>query len=326
MTKAEFIIDDSGDEAADRKNARKVLLAFAAALLLHLVVGYSLAAWNGVFTPAVAVEEKPIELTFVDLPTPAPIVPKNSAFIETDESKKAPEPKDKTFESNANSIGASEVGATGDMPLPSQNGKDRPFMDLETHQYSLPNQGAQAQPSVAPMETPEPSQTPVATPEPDQLALLTQTPKPLPTVESTPTTQQRPNSAYRPQQQRTMIHGNISNRGLSSVNALGTPLGRYQKQVKEAIGSKWYSSLGQVLDMFELGTARLVFWVDRNGEVKDLKVIQNTNNEAFANYCIQSVREAKLPPMPDDLAATLPPEGLSADFPFTIYNDDRITR
>lgn len=326
MTTAEFTIDNGGDEAVQRKNARKVLLAFLGALLLHLVVGYSLAAWNGVFTPAAPVEEKPIELTFVDQSTPAPVVPKNSAFIETDESKKAPEPQDKTFESNANSIGASEIGATGDMPLPSQQGKDQPFMNLETHDYSLANHGAQARPSVAPMERPRPSETPIATPEPDRLAFLTNKPTPLPTAQAAPESPVQPASAYRSQQQRTMIRGNISDHGIASVNALGTPLGRYQKQVIDTIGSKWYSSIRQVMDMFQIGTARLVFWVDRNGEVKDLKVVQNTNNEAFANYCIQSVREAKLPPMPDDLAATLPPEGLSADFPFTMYADDRITR
>jgi outer membrane biosynthesis protein TonB len=318
MTTAEFIIDNSGDEAAERKNARNVLLAFSAALLLHLVVGYSLAAWNGVFTPAVPVEEKPIELTFVDLAAPAPVAQKNSAFIETDESKKAPEPAEKTFESNANSIGASQIAPSGDLPLPSQQGKDQPFMNLENHQYSLPSQGAQAQPSVAPMETPQPSQTPLATPEPDQLALLTNRPTPLPSAQTNP---QQPSSVYRPQEQQTRIRGSISNRGISSVNALGTPLGRYQKYVADAIGSRWYASVGSQMDLFQIGTARLVFLVDPQGHVKNLKVIQNTNNEAFANFCIQSVMEAKLPPMPDDLVAALPPEGLEADFPFTIYTN-----
>lgn len=326
MTTAEFTIDNGGDEAVQRKNARKVLLAFLGALLLHLVVGYSLAAWNGVFTPAAPVEEKPIELTFVDQSTPAPIAPKNSAFIETDESKKAPEPKEKTFESNANSIGASEITPTGDMPVPSQQGKDRPFMNLETHDYSLANHGAQAQPSVAPMETPRPSEAPMATPEPDRLAFLTNTPAPLSTVQPTPQTPQQPTSAFRRQEERTVNHGNISNRGISSVNALGTSLGRYQKLVSNTIGSKWYTSLQQVQDMFRIGSLRVVFWVDRNGKVKDLKVFDNTSNEAFANYCIQCVREAKIPPMPDDLAATLPPEGLLTDQGFGMYPDDRITR
>jgi len=321
MTTAEFIIDNSGDEGAERKNARKVLLAFLVALLVHLVIGYCLAAWSGVFTPAAPVEEKPIELTFVDMATPAPTVPKNSAFIETDESKKAPEPKDKTFESNANSIGASQIAPTGDMPLPSQDGKDRPFMDLETHQYSLASQGAQPQPSVAPTETPQPSQAATATPEPDQLALLTNTPTPLPSVAPTAANPQQPSAAYRRQEQQTLIRGSISNRGISSVNALGTPLGRYQKKVADAIGSRWYMLVEKKLDLVRIGTARLVFRVDREGKVKDLRVIENTNDESFANVCIQSVTDAKLPPMPDDLAATLPPEGLEADFPFTIYTN-----
>jgi hypothetical protein len=326
MTTAELIIDNSGDEAAERKNTRKVLVAFLVALLIHLVIGYCLATWSGVFTPPAPVEEKPIELTFVDMATPAPTVPKNSQFIETDESKKAPEPKDKTFESNANSIGASETAPSDGMPVPSQNGKDRPFMDLETHDYALGSEGAQPQPSVAPTETPQPFQATTATPEPDQLALLTNTPTPLPTVQPTPESSQRPRVAYRRQEQQTMIRGSISNRGISSVNALGTPLGRYQKYVADAIGSRWYSGVGKMQDMFKLGTAQLVFRVDRDGKVKDLKVIENTNNEAFAAYCIQSVQEAKLPPMPEDLAATVPPEGLAADFPFTIIYDDRISR
>ncbi|MGH8101091.1 MAG: hypothetical protein ACREIW_07320, partial [Chthoniobacterales bacterium] len=243
MITAEFTIDKGGDEAADRKNARKVLLAFLGALLLHLVVGYSLAAWNGVFTPAASVEEKPIELTFVDQSTPAPIAPKNADFIETDESKKAPEPQEKTFESNANSIGASEIGATGDMPVPSQKGREREFMNLETHPYSLPSEGTQAQPSA----TAQPSQPPRVEPAPDQLALLTQKPTPLP--QTNPEKSEQPKSLYRPEQQRTIIHGNISTRGVSSVNALGTPLGRYEKQVRDAIGSKWYAAVNKMQDM-----------------------------------------------------------------------------
>jgi hypothetical protein len=59
--------------------------------------------------------------------------------------------------------------------------------------------------------------------------------------------------------------------------------------------------------------------VDRSGEVKNLKVVENSSNETLANVCIQSIQEAHLPPIPDDLAATLPPEGLDMDIPFTIF-------
>jgi hypothetical protein len=54
--------------------------------------------------------------------------------------------------------------------------------------------------------------------------------------------------------------------------------------------------------------------------VKKLQVTENTSNETFANICLQSVLEAQLPPIPDDLAATLPPEGLEIEgMNFIIY-------
>ena len=156
------------------------------------------------------------------------------------------------------------------------------MIDLQTHQYSLANDGAQPQPSVAPQESPSPT--------------------------------------VRGELVSTLPEIFAPHRSIFSKTA-DTPLARYQKQVCDAIGSKWYSAVGKVQDMFQVGTARLVFRVDRHGQVRDLKLIENSSNQAFANYCIRSVREAKLPPMPDDLAATLPPEGLLFDFPFNIFAD-----
>src|SRR6266571_5689397 len=178
-----------------------------AAFLIHLVVAFLLAAFSGVFSPSVPFEEKPAELTFVDLsPTSAS---KNSAFMETDESKKAPEPKDKTFESNANSIGASELAAAGELPLPSQTGKDRPFMDFETNPYSLETKGAQPQQSAAASQQ---KQMPAAQPVPmtaaEQFALLTQKPASETQRSAEPSQAQ---SAYRRLKERTQIAGNITN-------------------------------------------------------------------------------------------------------------------
>jgi outer membrane biosynthesis protein TonB len=313
MTTADIMFAQPGNPESLRDHeyeTRTVLLALLAAILIHLFVAFFLAAFGGVFSPTAPVEDKPVELTFVDL-SPAP---KNSAFIETDESKKAPEPKEKTFESNANSIGASELAATGEMPLPSQTGKDRPFMDLETHQHSLDLKGAQPQPSAAPQENPKPSAPPQTQPAPvtaaEQFAMLTQ--RSAQARETSAATSQ-PQSAYRRLKQRTHIAGNITNRGISSVNALGTPLGRYQKIVADSIGSRWYAFVEQKQDLVNIGTLRLRFYIDRSGRVKDLKVTENSSNEAFANVCVQSVLEAHLPPIPDDVANTLPPEGLEVD-------------
>jgi hypothetical protein len=320
MTTADIMFAQPGNPESLRDHeyeARTVLLALLAAILIHLLVAFFLAAFSGVFSPTLPVEDKPAELTFVDL---SPTAPKNSAFIETDESKKAPEPKEKTFESNANSIGASELAAAGELPLPSQTGKDRPFMDLETHQHSLETKGAQPQPSAVPQESPNPSTAPQTQPAlvtaAEQFAILTQRPTPA-TEPSAASPQTR--SAYRAFKERTRISGRITNRGVSSVNALGTPLGRYMKFLLDSIGSRWYAFVDRQIDLISIGTARVVFVVDRSGHVKKLKVVENTSNEALANVCIQSIQEAQLPPIPDDLAATLPPEGLDMDIPFTIF-------
>jgi Gram-negative bacterial TonB protein C-terminal len=319
MTTADIMFAQPGNPESLRDHeyeTRTVLLALLAAILIHLLVAFFLAAFGGVFSPTTPVEDKPAELTLVDL-APAS---KNSAFVETDESKKAPEPKEKTFESNANSIGASELAAAGELPLPSQAGKDRPFMDLETHQHSLETKGAQPQPSAAPQENPNPSAAPQTQPAPvtaaEQFAMLTQ--QPTPPVEKSVTSSQA-RSAYRSMKERTHISGRITNRGVSSVNALGTPLGRYMKFLLDAIGSRWYAFVDRQIDLITIGTARVVFVVDRSGQVKNLKVVENSSNEALANVCIQSIQEAQLPPIPDDLAGTLPPEGLDMDIPFTIF-------
>jgi hypothetical protein len=319
MTTADMMFAHSVNPESLRDHeyeTRTVLLAVLAAILLHLLVAFFLATFAGVFSPAAPIEEKPAELTLVDL---APTTPKNSAFIETDESKKAPEPDEKTFESNANSIGASELAATGQLPLPSQTGKDRPLLDLETHQHSLETNGGQAQPSAAPQQNPNPAATPQTQPAPvtaaEQFAMLTQPTNPR--TEKSASAQTR--SAYRSMKERTRISGRITNRGVSSVNALGTPLGRYMKFLLDAIGSRWYAFVDRQIDLITIGTTRVVFVVDRSGQVKNLKVVENSSNEALANVCIQSIQEAHLPPIPDDLAATLPPEGLDMDIPFTIF-------
>ncbi|MDQ2824317.1 MAG: energy transducer TonB, partial [Verrucomicrobiota bacterium] len=320
------IIGHSVDDATEKKaEVRKILWALLAAVFLHLLIGYGIATFSGVFSSPVVVEEdKPVELTIVDLSTPPPAVAKkNSMFMETDESKQSVEPpKEKTFESNANSIAASQQPATGDAPLPSQQGKDRPSVDLENHNYSLANQGAQPQPSAQPQQTPQPSEPPKSTPQPtpvDQFAMLTKTPAPTiqPSVAPTPA---QVRSTYRPLKEKTRISGSISNRGISSVNALGTPLGRYEKILKDAIGSRWYAYMEQKRDLTSIGTLQVHFYIDRSGRVKNLKITENTSNEAFANVCLQSVLEAQLPAIPDDLANTLPSEGLEIEgMNFIIY-------
>ena len=183
------------------KQRRKLGFAVLISLLLHLAVGYSLAAFGSVLTPTLPDEDAPAELTLMDLSEAPPPTPKNPQYIETEPSKESAEkPEDQTFESNANSKAASQLPATGNLPLPTQDGPDRPFTNLDTHDFSLQTQGSQPQPQ--PKETPQPESKPTAattaspkaqpseppkstpelsppaTPEPEQFAMLTATPPP----------------------------------------------------------------------------------------------------------------------------------------------------
>ena len=321
-----------------------------ASLVLHLLIGLSLAAFAGKTEPLLPEETAAPQLTIVEPPpeaTPPPLIPKNAPTTVVDESRKsAVAPKEKTFEANENSIAAAEKAATKDNFLPGQDGKERPFMNLETHEQSFAQKGAQPQPTPAPTArpkstptpTPDESVAPTPTPAPDQLALLKQTPTPIPSPPSTeekteaPTPSETPSptpaesatpptpaSAYRDLQQQTIIRGGITNRGRSAVNAVGTPLGRYKKQIEDAIGSRWYYYIGERMDLASIGTTAVSFDILPDGTIKNLRVTQNTTTEATASIALRSIQETKFPPIPDDLLPTLPEGHFTMEESFTIF-------
>ncbi len=348
---------------------KRLWLAIIASLLVHVLVALSLAVFNSGAAVPLPENDKPLELTMVDLPNAPPAaaaVPTPPRYMETDPSRETKEePTEKTFESNANSRAASMQPASGEAPLPSQEGKDRSSIDLQTQQSTLPSEAAAApqpppQPmpvavatptppmatprptaSQAPSATPKPKQTPLPepleTPEPDKLAMLTSTPPPAlrdaqEVTEATPPAMTptatpvvsrpvppRPVSIFQREQTQTRIRGRIGERGASAVNAVSTPLGRYQKAVSDAIGVRWYSYMKSKLDIVSVGTAVVSAEVDPRGHVTNLRVVSNSANEAFANVCLQSFQEAEIAPIPPDLVATLPDGKMQLEFTFTTY-------
>src|SRR5205085_1182244 len=135
-------------------------------------------------------------------------------------------------------IAASEQAAKGSMPLPSQDGSERTKLDFQSQNAAVTTEGVQAQPSIAPQEqaTPQPSAQPTPETKSQEFAMLTSRPTPRPTAATTP---QTPKSSYQQYKERTRLAGAITNRGISAVNAVGTPLGRYQKKLFDAVGSRW---------------------------------------------------------------------------------------
>ena len=125
---------------------------------------------------------------------------------------------------------------------------------------------------------------------------------------------------YQPQTEQTKMIGGVTNRGRNSAAAVGTPLGRYMKEVNDSIGSRWYFLEQRRADLVSTGTVRVHFWINREGRVEGLRVISNSSNETLASISVQAIVEARIPPMPPDVAAVLPTTGLEApDYTFTIY-------
>ena len=334
-----------------RTERQKILWAVFFSLLLHLVVGVSIASFGDKLQPGLPEEEKPVELTIVDVaPAATPTIQaKDMPFIDTPDTKATTEPpREQTFESNANSIGASELPALGTAPIPTQEGKDLPTHDLESHPYSLDQQGAQAQLSSRP--PPVPSAVPQATPQPvatESPAVTPSTPQPTPTPtadmlamfrapsppavrtpgqenkvsaasrERTPAPRPAPSAAYRREQVPEKMAGNISKRGVSSVNAVGTPLGRYWKNVYDSIGARWYALCDANGDRVDIGTVRVQFVVAPDGKISNITIISSGTSASFTNLCLQSVQDAKPAPIPEDVVAILPPEGLAGEVSFT---------
>src|SRR5438067_1312482 len=342
-----------------RSERQKILWAVFVSLLLHLIVGVSIASFGDKLQPSLPEEEKPVELTIVDIapkPTP-PSAPKSTPFIDTvEQTATKEEPKEKIFESNANSIAASELPALGIAPIPTQEGKELPSMDLTNRQHSLEHEGAQPQPASRPSSPPVPIATPATTPQPtvaqsptatppstpqptptpsaDLLAMLRASPPPAtrtpgpeneikpPSQRAPPAVSHRPTlSEYRREQIQQRMAGNISKRGVASVNAVGTPLGRYEKSVYDAIGKRWYALCDANRDRVDIVTVHVQFVVGGAGQMNDIKVISGRTSESFANLCLQSIQEAKHGAIPEDVMAVLPPQGLPGDVSFTGFQN-----
>ena len=208
---------------------------------------------------------------------------------------------------------------------------------------SVPSSSAtqQVQAEQRPTQSPSPQQaTPSTPPPPNNIKLLE--PPVSPAVSSKPPAQvtdkslpgpvslspsrqasapgsQGSTRGYQPETRQTVIRGNISNRGRSSVAAEATPLGRYRKGVADAIGSRWYYYVDERMGLLSIGTVDVSFKVSASGKVSKLHVVSSNGNESLTDCSLRSIMDAKLPPIPPDVARTLQNGVLEIDYSFTVY-------
>ena len=312
----------------------KITLAVFGSLVLHILIilaASKLALGRDTSLPVKKEETLP-ELTMLDAAPPEPQKQERQYLRTNDDQKTDQKPADSMFESDKDTAAASEKPAEGNAPVPTQGGKETPDIGFKDEQYSLADKGSafsrdpgrqavaqqeqlkeekkeESKPEETPTPTPAPTPTPEVIPSDEELAMLRPTPTPRPTPSRqtvrVPQRQSAPPTAYRQEQRVSRMQGNINNRGRSSIAAMGTPKGRFEKAVQDAVGSRWYYYVRERGDLINIGTVEIRFYVRPDGKVEDVHVVRNSSNETLASTSLQSIIEADIPPMPAELAPLL---------------------
>jgi TonB family protein len=315
---------------------KKITLAVIGSLLLHVFLFLAVVGYYTIFPPpanpkGADSKEDPPQLTILDTPPDKAEQP----YVRTEDDQKTDQkPDNAPFQSDKDTAAASEKQSNEQAPLPTQDGKNLDSLMFRNNDFSLAMNGQDYSRNSAeggqnaastPAPTPDTTPTPAPTAKDDDLAMLRPTPTPLPTpnpnnAKNNQNQPGAPRTAYRPQNIITRMQGNVGTRGRSSVAALGTPQGRFQKAVEDAVGSLWNYYVQQRADLIAIGTVRIDFVVSPSGEVVDARVVSNSSNETLATCSLQSIRQAKIPPIPQELAALVPERGLQFTFSFNYSN------
>lgn len=181
---------------------QKIIFALIASVLVHVLIFVALCLW-GLFSRSVA-KSRPLEKVklvevAVATPTPTPatfeIVPERpmatpTPVISSDDLNKTDKtPKKALFESDENLVAGSKQPPTGNLPLPSQEGKIREPLAFSTHSYMLGSGegGAPAPPVMEFAPAPPPQLTrPASTPMPPMRVTSPPAATPAPTAMPTP--------------------------------------------------------------------------------------------------------------------------------------------
>lgn len=310
---------------------RETVVAAIASVLLHLALilcvalALSVPAWQFPVSPPES--DAPIEITMMPVEASKPQPP---SYVATPGEDVAEAPKNAPFESDKNTRAASESAPSGTAAMPSLDGREATSLELVNRDYTEGKQGeaSSPRPPQADQQTamPEAAATAVPSlPAPTQLALREAPPRPKSEEERKPSPPAQPRppaaSGFQPETRITRIKGNISNRGKASVNAAATPLGRYKKMISDAIGSRWYYYVNDQIGLLNIGTVDIRFVVSADGKVGKVKVLSNTSNESFASVSVNSIIEAEIPPIPEEVAKLLDNGRIEIDYSFTILSN-----
>ncbi|MCX6978739.1 MAG: hypothetical protein NTX04_12585 [Verrucomicrobia bacterium] len=325
------------------------------------------------------------ELELVILPREEPKilaapVPEEKPTIDSRGLAESKKPTESVFESDKDMTAASEKAATGDVPLPIQEGRGKVDKVFSTQKGTVGVVKEEMVPVLAVVSPPAPPAPPVSSPPSPKVEMKVETKvEPVKAeVEKVPLEKERLSHAelalkakpatelpgtitrldpvrtkvpverivpevtlpvqlakltppsvahlepraptYQPEQEKSRVEGMITNRGKNAVSATATPLGKYKSQVYSAIGSRWLYYVKDRMEVLSIGTAKLSFFVTREGRIQGIHVDGNTANASFAEVCERAIREAEISKPPPGSLDQVREGRLEYAITFTLYN------
>lgn len=124
---------------------------------------------------------------------------------------------------------------------------------------------------------------------------------------------------FSPEERQNVINGSLAKEGADAVDAIGTPMGKYKKAVRDVISAKWHEYRQKNADFVTWGILKLEFSVDARGKVHDLQITKNEANAMLAEFSLRAIRDAELPPMPAEVAESVGAKGLVIQYDIIIY-------
>ena len=122
---------------------------------------------------------------------------------------------------------------------------------------------------------------------------------------------------FRGNQEKTKLSGSISRKGKSALNVTNTAMGRYHAALSRAIEAKWNANCTKYRDLITPGILTLRFVIDENGKVRSVNVVEMVDaGEVQKGFTLNSIREAELPRIPDDLKKELDGEPIELLYNF----------
>ena len=231
-------------------------------------------------------------------------------------------PHEITFESDHNTVAASELPAAEDglENLPTIDGaEDLPALELVDREVAdgelleelampLPERVEVLAPALVAVELPEAPADEAGESEGDVVFNPTRAVAEVDVAKP----EEAEKSAFQPHTKRKKVIGTIQNKGAAAVGAAETPRGRYYRQVVSAVEKRWHLKRAGK----EHGNIKVRAIIRPSGKAEGLRILERAGGHVLTDHAFDSILTAEIPPIPEEVVKGLGGEPYEITFNF----------